>query len=165
MISEVLEKSNLSVVDDIGVVYIGENYVYRAINSIYIADVKDLLESGLIQELTSKGLFPKTEISNKRIKGHELVLQHEKISRVIYPFEWSPEMLRKAALCVLDVNQCANKYGYELKDSHPFNVLFKYNKPMYIDFGSIVKYRSINGWLAKKEFIDWYVNILSLIHI
>lgn len=158
-----LEKSKLSIVDDIGTVYIGDKYIYRAINTTYIPHVKELLESGLIQELTLNGLFPKTEISNQHIDGYELVLQHEKISRVIYPFEWSPEMLRKAALCVLDVNECANKYGYELKDAHPFNVIFKYNKPLYIDFGSIVKQRYEDSWRAKKEFINCYINHLLLV--
>lgn len=163
MESEVIRRSNLSVVDDIGSVYIGEKYVYRAINSQYIHEIKQLLECGLIQELTSKKLFPKTEISDFRIAGCELVLQHEKISRIVYPFEWSPEMLRKAALCVLDVNECANKYGYELKDAHPFNVLFKYSNPMYVDFGSLVKRKSPNAWLARAEFDNCYTNNLLLV--
>lgn len=163
LIEDKIKRSNLSVVDDIGTVYVGEKYIYRVINSDYVTCVKELLESGLIQELVSKGLFPQTEISDKKFKGYELVLQHEKISRIIYPFEWSPEMLRKVALCVLDVNECANKYGYELKDAHPFNVLFKYNQPMYIDFGSFVKCKIQGHWLAKKEFIDCYLNNLLLV--
>lgn len=158
-----LEKSKLSVVDDIGTVYIGDKHIFRAINAAYIPHVKELLESGLIQELTLQGLFPQTEISNQTIDGYELVLQHEKISRVIYPFEWSPEMLRKAALCVLDVNECANRYGYELKDAHPFNVVFKYAQPMFVDFGSIVRQKNSNMWLARSEFISCYINNLLLV--
>uniref|UniRef100_UPI0035AD8064 hypothetical protein n=1 Tax=Acinetobacter sp. TaxID=472 RepID=UPI0035AD8064 len=156
-------RSNLSVVDDIGTVYIGEEYIYRVINFDHVNDVKKLLDSGLIKELTSRGIFPKTEISKKQINGDEFVLQHEKISRVIYPFEWSPEMLRKAALCVLEVNECANKYGYELKDAHPYNILFKYNQPMFVDFGSIVKRKVQGHWIAKKEFLDCYFHNLKLV--
>ena len=156
-------RSNLSVVDDIGTVYVGKEYIYRVINSDYVEDVKKILESGLIQELVSKNIFPKTEISEQKIKGNNLVLRHEKISRVIYPFEWSPEMLRKAALCVLQVNECANKYGYELKDAHPYNVLFKFNQPVFVDFGSIVKCKVQGHWIAKKEFLDCYFNNLKLV--
>jgi hypothetical protein len=155
--------SPLSFVDEIGNVYIAEKVVYRAIHHDYEAQVMELLGCGLIDELVNKNLFPCTEISNIKIEGYDLILEHKKIDVVIYPYEWSPEMLRKAALCVLTVNEIAAGYGYELKDAHPYNVLFLFGNPVYIDFGSFVKKKNKKLWVAYQEFINCYINPLKLV--
>lgn len=160
---EKLERSPFSLVDDVGTVYIGENKIYRAINSDAEEETKKLLEIGLIDKLVSKNLFPDTEISNNQIDGYGLVLEHKKIKRIIYPYEWSPEMLRSAGNCILEVNKIANKYGYELKDAHPYNVLFDYSKPLFVDFGSIIKRKTQKGWSAYNEFYNSYVKVLKLV--
>lgn len=149
-------------VDDVGKVFIGKNIVLRAIYSNSINHVKELFESGLIEELQQRGLFPMAYVSNQKIEGYELVIEHEKIDVVTYPYEWSPEMLRSAGNCVLNVNKIANKYGYELKDAHPFNVLFKYNKPVFIDLGSFIKRKSRSGFLAYQEFYSYFIEPLRL---
>jgi hypothetical protein len=64
-------------------------------------------------------------------------------------------MLRDAALTILEVNEICNKYGYELKDSHPFNVSFDNNKAKWIDFGSID--RKQEGWGAKADFVNYTI--------
>lgn len=150
-------------VDDVGKVFIGKTKVLRAINNKYISHIKELFDSGLLYELQEKELFPKTYVSNQKIDGFELVIEHEKIDVVTYPYEWSPEMLRSAGNCILDVNEIANKYGYELKDAHPFNIIFKYNKPMFVDLGSFIKRRSKNGFLAYQEFHDYFIETLRLV--
>jgi len=156
------KKSNLTLVDDIGVLYLSDHKMIRAINNIAASEVKKLLASGLINELISRRLFPRTEISSIMMKDYALVLEHEKIDPVIYPFEWSPEMLRLATLCILQVNEVANKFGYELKDAHPYNVLFKYQKPMFVDFGSFVKLQLPGGWIAYDEFLGSFLYPLLL---
>jgi hypothetical protein len=145
--------SKFSSVDDVGRVFISENKVLRAINSRSLVAVNELLKIGLIDELVSRGLFVKSTISAVEIAGYPLVIEHEKIEPEIYPFEWSPEMLRRAALCILAVNECANKYGYELKDAHPYNVMFKGSRAVFIDFGSLAKQESATVWLAYDEFL------------
>lgn len=152
----------LSIGDNVGAVFIGETKIIRAINARAIPDTHELLQSGLIAELVQRGLFPKTKISDAEVPGYALVLEHEKIDPIIYPFEWSPEMLRRAALCILKVNACANKYGYELKDAHPYNVVFKFGTPVFVDFGSIVKRRAEAVWCAHDEFNDSYYLPLRL---
>lgn len=155
-------KSNLSFIDNSSV-YIGKDKILRAINENDVEHFLSLLKCGLVEELVSKDLLPKTTISKEIIKGFSIVLEHEKIAPVIYPYEWSPEMMRKAALCVLNVNKCANLYGYELKDAHPYNVVFDHATPKYVDFGSIVKIKSqVNNWIAETEFIECYYNHLML---
>uniref|UniRef100_C6E0L6 Methyltransferase domain-containing protein n=1 Tax=Geobacter sp. (strain M21) TaxID=443144 RepID=C6E0L6_GEOSM len=155
------QKSKLSLVDDVGVLHISDKKILRAIHENAVTAANKLLASGLLDELIEKGLFPKTSISSVVISGHSLVLEHERIDPVIYPFEWSPEMLRHAALCVLQINECANKYGYELKDAHPYNVVFRLNKPVYVDFGSFAKLQTPGAWVAYNEFlISFYYPLL-----
>jgi len=157
-----LEKSPLSLADDIGAVYLLPDKVLRAINDAKQAEVEALLRSGLIEALTRERLFPRTQVSLDSIPGHALVLEHELIAPATYPSEWSPEMLRRAGLCVLRVNEIAAHYGYELKDAHPHNVLFRALRPMLVDFGSLVPVDGRPGWRAESEFRQCYLRPLEL---
>lgn len=155
-------KSPLSVSDDIGVVYLAPNRVLRAINNDRIGEVNALLNSGLIEALVREGLFPRTHVASQPMPGHTLVLEHEFVSPTTYPSEWSPEMLRRAALCVLRVNEIAEIYGYELKDAHPHNLLFRGVRPIFVDFGSLVPIDGKPGWRAENEFRQCYLYPLRL---
>lgn len=157
-----MPRSPLSLVDDVGTLYVGTDFLYRVINIGKRQEALDLMESGLIQELIEKRLFPSTEVVFDKCTDDDLIIKHRKIERAIYPFEWSPEMLRRAAMCVLEVNDCARKYGYELKDVHPYNVMYENCAPIYVDFGSFIKAKSLKSWVAYGEFISCYVSILRL---
>lgn len=157
------QKSPLSFIDKANQVYIGKDTVYRAIEKDSINSFKELMNSGLLDELIKRNLILNTKLSSLIFSGYEMVLESKKITPVIYPYEWSPEMLRKAAICVLDVNECANSYGYELKDAHPYNVIFEYSIPKYIDLGSFIKKRNPNIWIAETEFLDCYYSHLKLV--
>ena len=159
-----LLKSNLSLVDDIGEVFIDTNKVYRGINSKYISVTKEIIECGLIDELVTKKLFPETIISTQKLMGYDFVLEHRKINPTTYPFEWSPEMLRNAGLTTLEVNNICHKYGYELKDAHPYNILYEYNRCYYIDFGSIQKRQTTHNLSRpfSEEFLRSYYYPLYL---
>ena len=152
-----LSKSKLSLVDDVGDLFIGNNKIYRGIHSQYKSRVINILDCGLIDKLVNEGLFPETIISSQDIAGYELVLEHRKIDYVTYPFEWSPEMLRDAGLTVLKVNEICNRYGYELKDAHPFNLIFDRNKCLFVDFGSFKEKTTANdGCYCAEEFLRSY---------
>lgn len=159
----ILYRCPLSVGDDVGVVFFGTDTVYRAIDAAHQNQVSTLVSSGLLDELTHNGLFPKTTISRVPITGYPLVLAHEKIGRTIYPCEWSPEMLRSAARCVLEVNAIAGRYGYQLKDAHPYNVMFRYNSAMYVDLGSFIRLDAGAHWSAYDEFVNCYVRTMMLV--
>ena len=134
-----METVELSI-DQVGKILFYNNRVFRAINHDYVDQIKDMFDSGLIEELINKKLFPKTWISDIEIDGYSLVVEHEKITYWNYPYEWSFDMLRDAGLVILEVNKIANSYGYELMDSHSSNVVFNMNKPQYTDLGSFGKF-------------------------
>ncbi|TAE00525.1 MAG: hypothetical protein EAZ97_05595 [Bacteroidetes bacterium] len=155
--------SNLSLTDEIGKVFFWENRVFRAIYSPFTDWANDLFSCGLMTELIEKQLVPNSKISNYTLEDFDLVLEHEKIEPVSYPYEWTFSMLQAAAVLVLEVNQIAQKYGYQTKDCHPFNVLFCGTKPVFIDIGSFVKReKDFKGWIAYEEFLKSYEYVLKI---
>jgi hypothetical protein len=141
--------------DEIGRIFSWNDKTLRGISKKYTAETNELLSSGLIEELVQKKLFPVTAVSDYSLESFGLILEHQKITPVTYPFEWSFEMLKAAGQVVLEVNKIANRYGYELKDAHPFNVIFDKHRPMYVDFGSFIK-RNGTSWLGYEDFIKSY---------
>lgn len=158
-----VDYSGLSLVDDVGRVFLMNGKVLRGINPDSIEHVRKLLDSGLIAELVEKNLFPKTWISETVIQGFPMVLEHEHIPAITYPGEWSFEMLKDAALLILKICIIAKNYGYHLKDCHGYNVGFKGSHPLFIDFGSFSETtHEPGGWVGYEEFLQFYLYPLRL---
>ncbi|MEQ1620726.1 MAG: class I SAM-dependent methyltransferase [Methylococcales bacterium] len=160
-----IARSKLSSVDDVGAVYIDETRVIRAISPSFEDFTHKLLNSGLIEQLVGLDLFPKTWVSDLKFEGCNVVLEHEKAEVTTYPYEWSPEMLRRAALCTLKVAEIAVEFGYQLKDAQPYNVIFSNKGPIFVDFGSFVEVNDAKGWLASHEFYSSFYLPLKLYEI
>lgn len=144
----------VATVDPVGRPFAYEEDIYRGIYLESLQLVRDIFASGLMEELTKSQAFIETEITDLELEGFSLVLKHKRITGSI-PTLWTSSMLRDAALTILEVNEICNKYGFELKDSHPFNVSFDNNQPKWIDFGSIG--RKQDGWGAKSDFINYTI--------
>jgi hypothetical protein len=144
--------SQFSMADDFGRVFFKEGKVFRAIYNEKKEFCLEFLSSPLFNELSIKNLIPKTEIADFNIEGFDLVLEHEKLLET-YQHEWSFDMFKDAALMLLELNNICNKYGYELKDGHPYNILFKGTNPIYVDLGSII-IKQNEDWVAYNEFIE-----------
>ena len=92
-------------IDPMGFLFKYKGRIFRAINDSEKKDVLYLFESGAIEELNEAKLIPYTKISDLKLEGYDLILEHEKIDVIIYPTEWSFNMLKDAALLVIRVNQ------------------------------------------------------------
>jgi hypothetical protein len=162
--SSEVEFNKLSLgIDDFGRVFSWNNRVFRAINNQRLEQVEHILKSGLIDELIRKKLFPNTWISNYKLDGYSLILEHEKIKIVTYPYEWSYAMILEAARSVLQVNIISRQYGYRTKDSHSYNILFDDLQPKFIDLGSFIEIdRSDTSWAAYPEFLSYYYYPMSM---
>ena len=141
-----------SLIDNIGRVFQYEGKIYRGIYPEQERHVRHLFDCHLIPELIDNQLFPKTYITDISTEQFNLVLQHEMLF-VSYPNEWTFDMLRDAALVTLKVNAIALKYGFQLKDAHGFNILFKNNQPYFIDIGSFIQ-KSERDFLPAHEFLQ-----------
>lgn len=126
--------------DLVGRIFFYNGKVLRAIYKESCDHITNLLNSGLISELVEQKLFPKTEIANYYLsEKYPMIIEHEKIQTLSLPYEWSFEMLKDAAIATIKVNNISNKYGYKIHDCHASNIMFKDNRPMFVDLGSFVK--------------------------
>jgi len=158
-----IELCGLSGADEAGILFRRKGRLFRAINHEFVEDMRSIFSCGLIEELITLRLIPRTWITSEVLDGFGLVLEHEVIQPITYPREWSFSMLRDAALTELKVNLICQKYGYQLKDSHPNNVLFDAAHPMFVDVGSIVKVDpGIIGWRAYENFLRSYYYPLKI---
>ncbi|WP_372719097.1 hypothetical protein [Novipirellula sp.] len=133
-----IQYSNLSLVDQVGRVFCWKDQVYRAIPEKSAEHVLKLFRSGLIDKLISDKLIPNSQISDAKLEGYSLVIEHDTIPCITYPHEWSFSMYRDAGLLAIKVAEIAMEFGYRLKDSHPYNVLFWGTEPLFVDIGSLV---------------------------
>ena len=155
--------SKFSIVDDVGSVFFWNDRVFRGIYPKASQNILKMFKCGLIKELNDRSYIPYTWISDLKVDGFEIILEHEKIEPIIYPFEWSFEMLRRASLFVLSINSIANRFGFELKDCHGYNVIFKNCSPIFVDIGSFLPCEVSNRlWLAEQEFLKFYYYPLQL---
>lgn len=143
-------------IDPTGFLFKYKGRIFRAINKSAKNDVLYLFESGAVEELNNLNLIPITTISNVVLEGYDLVLEHEKIDVIIFPTEWSFEMLKDAALLVIQVNKILRKYNFETHDSHGYNILFHYSQAKFVDFGSFVRKTNNKYWSGKDNFREFY---------
>ena len=149
--------------DTIGYTFVWNGHFLRGIFPTSVDCVKGYFESGLIDEIVSKELFPQTWISEFENEQFGMIIEHEMISPIICAMEWNYTMLKDAALMVLEVAQIAWKYGYNMEDCHKRNVLFKNNKPYYVDLGSFIPQGTgETGWKPYVSFLQSYYYILDV---
>ena len=147
--------------DAVGDTYEYKGKIIRIVRKSARRHVKSLMDSGLIKRLIQEGLLVETHISDYVYEEDRMVLEHQKIIPPQSCSQWTFSMMRDAAKLVLRINIICMEYGYELKDCHQANVLFNGVRPVYVDFGSIVKKRG-GGWVARREFLKWYYYPLKL---
>jgi len=143
-------------IDKVCKLFFYDNRVLRAINQPYVDQVQEMFKCGMMQELIEKELFINSWISDTKIDGYNLVIEHQYIEFWNYPYEWSFNMLKDAAIAVLEINNIANKYGYELFDVHAFNVVYDMSRPKYVDLGSFFLVEKANSkcWTGYLHFYN-----------
>jgi hypothetical protein len=142
-----------------------EGCLYRAITLRQPSVYCDMFEKGVVQRLVNLGLLVGTEISPLHLDGYELILKHDRIPFVSYPFEWSARMLQDAALSFLGLSLELAKVGLTTQDANPWNMLFDGCKPIYVDFCSIVPADSSGRWLPYDEFCRFFLYPLQLMSV
>jgi len=128
--------SEISLIDSVGRLFFWRDKIYRGIYPEAAENVRQLFASGCLDELTRQNLFPSSRISAHSLRGFSFVVEHELIPVVTYPHEWSFDMFRDAALVILKVVETAARFGWDIQDCGPYNVLFRNSVPLYVDLGS-----------------------------
>ncbi len=136
--------------------------IFRGIAASAAEDVRELFDRQIVRELVERGCLPATSISDQVIPGYALVLEHERIDRVTYAHEWTFGMLRDAAVFVLELREFLGTRGYELCDAHCDNVTFHRGRPIWLDFGSLIRNPNPRVWAAERRFYQSFIYPLQL---
>jgi SAM-dependent methyltransferase len=89
------------------------------------------------------------------------LLTPEQLTFISYPYEWSFDELRDAALLTLKVQENALALGMSLKDASPYNVQFRGSKPVFIDTLSFEN-NTGGAWIAYEQFCRQFLAPLLL---
>jgi hypothetical protein len=113
--------------------------LYRAMSPRGAKLSRKLFQDGVVQQLVKKGLLVETEPTDLSLDGYDLVLKHRRLPFVSFPYEWSAEMMKDAALSIIDleIELARHNLALDTNDANPLNLLFEGCRPIYIDFGSI----------------------------
>jgi SAM-dependent methyltransferase len=139
-----------------------EGELYRAIKSEQVPFYIHLLSDGIRDALSRRNLIIETEATELKLDGYALVLKHRTVPFVSYCYEWCGEMLKAAALSVLELQKELLNHGLALVDLHPWNVLFAGTTPLWVDLGSILPARSSDPERAYEEFSSYYTRPLRI---
>jgi hypothetical protein len=143
--------------DNNGTVYDNEFEIIREINSNYYSKAVEIFKIFETNNLEKIGIV------NTKLNAEDKNFIHKKYP-VSYPFEWSANMFKDAILLHLKLNIDLDKYDLCLKDSLPNNIVFNYNKPVFVDFLSIVKKQDLQNekWLGnQKKYNDLRMEIFE----
>jgi len=148
--------------DPSGHVFIDNGIVKRVINPIYFKQYNALKNSGFYDKLFHKNLLmPHEEI---RATADEIVIQPEQIPFITYPYEWSFNQYKAAALLTLKFQKYGLENGFSLKDASGYNITFYKGKAIFIDTLSIDFYVENTPWRAYKQFVSHFLGPLLLAH-
>ena len=135
---------NDSFVDPSGRVFEWRGEIYRAIHPSHVAFWQHLFDNGNVHELVRDNLLVSSELTELKSDPGTLVIHHKKVPVVSYCFEWSPGMLKQAALLTLELCIRLAEKELTLQDAHPWNILFDGHTPVFIDLGSMTPVRQNN---------------------
>ena len=148
--------------DPSGYIFLDNGVIKRVINTIYFNQYKELKNSGFYKSLFENSLL----ISHKElsISENEIIIQPEHIPFITYPYEWSFNMYKEAALLTLKIQKYALERGFTLKDASAFNITFLKGNAIFIDTLSFDFYTGNQPWRAYKQFITHFFGPLVLAH-
>ena len=120
--------------DNSGFVFTQNSQVYRYVHPAYEAHYTQLMKSGLYDELTKRAaLIPHTEIADTAAFNitDGRVLLPEQIPFISYPYEWSFDMWKDAALLTLQIAIASLQKEMILKDATAFHITFYKGKQIH----------------------------------
>lgn len=152
--------------DPLSRVYVTENEVFRGLTDQGLAEFEAVAAAPFFDKLVTDGLVIETALLAPGTHPlHDTwagVLRHRRLPVVSYPYEWTFEMLRDAALVQLEVARRAVQAGFSSKDATSFNVAFDGTQPVFIDVGSFEKPRAREPWPGYRQFCELFLNPLVI---
>lgn len=90
------------------------------------------------------------------------IFEHKKIDYISYPYEWSFNRLKDAALNHLKFHIILLENNATLIDASSYNIQFESYKPLFIDIMSIKEYSDGEYWSGHRQFCENFLNPLVI---
>ena len=154
--------------DPAAIIFYKFERVFRKINEQGTDRINYLIDNDLINKSIESEFLVKSHILNKDekkkidINENYSIVEHEKIPYISYPYEWSFQQLKDAAIHHLNFHIFLLNNGATLIDASAYNIQFIGYKPIFIDLMSIKKYEEGEFWYAHKQFCENFLNPLIL---
>jgi hypothetical protein len=144
--------------DPSGHVYVENNTIKRVIFPSYFSQYKALTDSGFFQKAFQHQLL----ISHEELENtaDQICIQPTQIPFITYPYEWSFQQYKEAALHTLKLQKYALQHNFSLKDATAYNIAFYNGNAIFIDTLSLDFYTENTPWRAYKQFITHFLGPL-----
>ncbi len=149
-------------------VFYHDGHILRGLTDTALEDWQALSATNFYRRLSTSGaLVPTRQHDNasQLISSGQTwaaVLEHERLPFVSYPYEWSFEMLRDAALLQLDLVLAGLDEGIGLKDASAYNVQWKGATPVFVDIASFYRRKEGEPWVGYRQFCQMFLYPLLL---
>ncbi len=140
--------------DPSGFIFEKEGDLYRQVNISFKEHFDQFIQQGCYEQLVTKSLLIPHEnipLNFTGSKDYYTTIKPERIEFISYPYEWSFDMLKDAALLTLQLVKEALAFDMILKDASPYNIQWHKGKFIFIDTLSFEKYEE-SPWIAYRQF-------------
>lgn len=144
--------------DPAGKIILSKDKVYRGINKDFVIEYTMIYYNCLQNDLFGRYIINTKIADDFKLDPFFLIFEHEKVKPYTYPFEWTLLMAIDSAYTTLNLVASLDKIGLGLKDGHRFNIAYHKGNFHWIDFGSIIQYKTFS-WMFE-EFMDAFINAI-----
>ncbi len=139
-------------------------------------DLREFLATPLVAQCTAEGTLAATkpvsvlDLEDLALRSAfpegSLVVEHDAIPFLNYPYEWAPEMLQSAAELTLQLGRAAMRAGFALKDATPYNIMFDGFRPVFLDLLSFRRRDPLESiWQPYAQYIrTFFYPLLACAH-
>ena len=158
-----MNRNSSSFRDRKATVYDTGDKILRKVDKSLNINFNEFLNSNFYKKNSQKII--KTKILDAKQLKHNLIpdeknyiwLEHKKLEYIIYPYELTFNQLKDSAILFLDLYLDALEESYDIIDASAYNIQFKNNYPLFIDFGSFAKFQNDSEILWHKQFCENYL--------
>lgn len=148
--------------DPANAVFYRDGQVLRGLGSDGATNWTALKATNFFREAMASGAVVGTrEAPDPELDRWSTLLEHDRIPFISYPYEWTFEMLRDAAILHLELLLSALAEDITMKDGYAFNVQFRGATPTFIDIGSFEPLGS-GPWIGYRQFCQSFLYPLLL---
>lgn len=150
-----------------GYVFASGDRILRSVAGAASEVQREFLGSNVFEKLVGDSRLIGTEITGDDpttlgVQNAALLLEHERVPFISYPYEWPFAALRTAALLHLDLHLELLEHDFTLSDASAYNIQFRGPEPVFIDVLSVERYVDGTYWNGHRQFCDQFLNPLLL---